>query len=102
MDIFIEKIVKNIDFKDYLIAAGLIFASFIILGLVFVFYPLPFIILVVFFGLCYLLYYLISSRSIEYEYIVTNGELDIDIIIAKRKRKGYSRVKVKILKSRQV
>jgi hypothetical protein len=38
-------------------------------------------------GIGYLAYTLIKSRSIEYEYIVTNGDLDIDMIIAQRKRK---------------
>ncbi len=33
------------------------------------------------------LIYLIRGRNLEYEYAVTNGDLDIDMIIAKRKRK---------------
>ena len=32
-------------------------------------------------------YFVVTSRNIEFEYIVTNGELDIDKIIGKRKRK---------------
>ena len=35
----------------------------------------------------YIAYMFIKSRSIEYEYIVTNGDLDIDMIIAQKKRK---------------
>jgi hypothetical protein len=38
-------------------------------------------------ALGYLVYYLISLRKIEYEYAFTNGELDVDKIIAQRKRK---------------
>lgn len=38
-------------------------------------------------GACYGAYYLITSMNIEYEYSVTNGELDIDQITAQRKRK---------------
>lgn len=38
-------------------------------------------------GVIYGTYYLISSMSIEYEYILTNGEIDVDKIIARRKRK---------------
>lgn len=32
-------------------------------------------------------YYLITGQDIEYEYIVTNGEIDVDMIIHRRKRK---------------
>ena len=38
-------------------------------------------------GALYGAYYLITSMNVEYEYSVTNGELDIDKIIAQRKRK---------------
>jgi hypothetical protein len=38
-------------------------------------------------GIGYLAYLLITTRNIEYEYAVTNGDLDIDKIIAQRKRK---------------
>jgi hypothetical protein len=36
---------------------------------------------------------LISSFDCEYEYIVTNGELDVDKIIAKRKRRRLLSIK---------
>ncbi len=39
-------------------------------------------------------YFLFSSFDIEYEYIITNGELDVDKIIAKRSRKRLLTVKV--------
>ena len=32
-------------------------------------------------------FYFITCMDVEYEYIITNGEIDIDKIIAKRKRK---------------
>lgn len=38
-------------------------------------------------GVIYGTYFLISGMSIEYEYILTNGEIDVDKIIARRKRK---------------
>lgn len=38
-------------------------------------------------GLFYLAYFLSSKRNIEYEYAVTNGDLDIDMIINQKKRK---------------
>ncbi len=37
-------------------------------------------------GVVYGAYWLLSSLSVEYEYAVTNGEMDVDKIIARRKR----------------
>lgn len=44
-------------------------------------------------GLVFGAYYLVTGFYSEYEYIVTNGEMDIDKIIAKRKRKRLITVK---------
>lgn len=87
MDIFLEKIVKRrISFLDIalivliiILATALSFVAFMFLG------PTmsPLIIL----GVGYLAYFLASKRSIEYEYIVTNGDIDIDMIVSQRKRK---------------
>lgn len=44
------------------------------------------IILILACAIIYGTYYLLSGMNIEYEYIFTNGEIDIDKIIAKRKR----------------
>ena len=33
------------------------------------------------------MWYIIGSQNIEYEYCVTNGDIDVDCIIARRKRK---------------
>ena len=46
---------------------------------------IPFI-LVITCAIIYGAYYLISGTSVEYEYAVTNGEMDVDKIIARRKR----------------
>ncbi|MFV0399380.1 MAG: hypothetical protein ACK5LX_02020 [Oscillospiraceae bacterium] len=32
-------------------------------------------------------YYLITSQNIEFEYLITNGEMDVDKIVAQRKRR---------------
>ncbi len=90
MDIFFEKIVaRKKDIKDILAIIGLIVAAIIAivavnsiqavsqLGMGFI----------IFVGFAYLAYRLITTRNIEYEYIVTNGEIDIDLIESKRKRK---------------
>jgi len=41
----------------------------------------------IFLAMCFVVYKTLTSLSYEYEYIVTNGELDIDKIIAKSSRK---------------
>lgn len=86
MDIFIEKIVqKRKDTKDYLIIVGIVFLALVLMLLVLNYIPgMTFIFIIV---IGYLGYLLITSRNIEYEYAVTNGDLDIDKIIAQRKRK---------------
>lgn len=45
-------------------------------------------------GAIYFAWYFATSLSLEYEYIFTNGEIDIDKISAKRKRKRMITVKV--------
>lgn len=88
MDIFLEKIVKQKkSINDYAIIFGLIilslFLTFFILSLSALAAFAPLLIC----GIIWIAYILIKGRNIEYEYIVTNGDLDIDKIIAQRKRK---------------
>ncbi|MBR6044824.1 MAG: hypothetical protein IKP47_04220 [Ruminococcus sp.] len=45
-------------------------------------------------GAVYLGYYLVTSLNIEYEYILTNGEVDFDKITAQRSRKRLISVKL--------
>ena len=87
MDIFIEKLFKNERYRGLLdncwnsiSSAGFNVACLnYIPGMTFIF-----IIVIGYVG-----YLLITSRNIEYEYAVTNGDLDIDKIIAQRKRREY-------------
>lgn len=85
MDIFMEKIVrKKKDIKDYLITAAIIIAS-LVLAMVALTYLADMGLFIVA-GIIYLAYLLMTTRNVEYEYAVTNGDLDIDKIIAQRKR----------------
>ncbi len=86
MDTFIEQIVKKkFSNLDYLIFIGEILIGFIILLLSWAF--IPFFFSVVFVAVCIAEYYLLTSRNLEYEYSVTNGDITIDKIINKRSRK---------------
>lgn len=89
MDIFLEYIIKkNRDAKDWAITAGGYFAalilSFIILGFVRFLGGIGFLLIA---GAWYGAFWLMRSRDIEYEYILTNNELDVDKIASKRRRK---------------
>jgi hypothetical protein len=91
MDIFIEQIVaKQSTAKDILlkIGIGLLAAVFsIALMIVSGMFGFGMIGMLLAAGCIYGAFYLISGFNIEYEYIVTNGEIDIDKIFAKRRRK---------------
>lgn len=90
MDTFIEKIVtKRKSSVDFLKAAGIIVLGLALIVLIFSINStfIGSIALALVAGVGYLVYILITSLNIEYEYIVTNGEIDIDKIISRRKRK---------------
>ncbi len=88
MDTFMEKIVmKKKTMADHLITAGIIFGVMVLILLILSIKEIAQFGLILAVGIGYLGYRLISSRNVEYEYIVTNGEIDIDKIISRRKRK---------------
>jgi len=98
-DVFVEYlVVKKSTGKDILMKIGLYFAAVLIAFLSIVFL-MPIgaggISLLLACGAIYGAYYLGSSLNKEFEYIVTNGEMDVDCIMARRKRKRLITVKVK-------
>ncbi len=94
-DIFLEHIVKRApEFKTSLLKVGILLATMAIcyFGLIFFMssealaqFSSFFVLLLA--GIVYGAYRLYISFNYEYEYIVTNGELDVDKIIARRSRK---------------
>lgn len=88
MDTFIEKIVvRKKTAKDYLIIAGVLLGGLVLFfALQLIEFLRPFFIIVAV-AIVYFIYQIVIGRNIEYEYIVTNGDLDIDMIIAQRRRK---------------
>ena len=89
MDIFVEQIVtKKKDGKQIAIIAGTVVLAALLLCLVVLFYAYLYILVpLLLFGVGYGAWWLITQQNIEYEYSVTNGDIDIDQIIARRKRK---------------
>lgn len=91
-DVFIEYMVKsrgsskNVLLKILIVAAASVIAvlAFPIAALL---GPLSFLGAALAVGAVYGGYLLITSMNVEYEYSITNGEMDVDKIVAQRKRK---------------
>ena len=97
MDNFAEYMVKKRpDSRDNAKRAGIVALAVVLCAasvfLVFVTH-IPFILLITC-AIIYGAYFLITGTSVEYEYAVTNGEMDVDKIIAKRKRKHMLTVRI--------
>ncbi len=88
MDVFIEKVISRKKTRfDYILMGALISIWLYIAIFTFslrIFVDLFFIVDVL---LLVGLVFVIRGRNVEFEYAITNGDLDIDKIIAKRKRK---------------
>lgn len=85
-DVFKEQLVKKIpSLKDKLIKAALIMAGFFITVIVafLMFELVPIVVAAIAFGI----YYVFVRLNKEFEYIFTNGDLDIDCIYGKSRRK---------------
>ncbi|MEG2596849.1 MAG: DUF6106 family protein [Oscillospiraceae bacterium] len=92
MDVFVEYMVKRrATLKDtvLMILYALIALAIFIIGFFFgtALGPYAFVGTVIGVAAIFGAYFLISSMNVEYEYIVTNGEIDVDKIMARRKRK---------------
>lgn len=90
MDNYSEQLVAKIrtTADTVKMVAVIVLSSFIAGGFVFLALISGFLLLIFLgLGLFFLGVWLVSGMGIEYEYIVTNTELDIDKIIGKRKRK---------------
>lgn len=88
-DLFNEVLVKRYwTAREYGLATGIMLLAGILLmlGFVLLHYILP-VVFVLLFALLYVVYFAFLSLQCEYEYIATNGALDVDLIVAKRKRK---------------
>lgn len=86
MDNFVEQLVqKQKGGRDWAISAAAVIVTVVASVLCFLYLMSAFLIVMV--GLIYASYWIISSLGREYEYCVTNGDIDIDLIVAKRSRK---------------
>ncbi len=90
MDTFFEQIVKKKKSAvEWLIMVGAIVAAAVLLFVVCTLPQLmaiPILPTLIIVGVGYGGWWLITNQNKEFEYCVTNGDIDIDLIIAKRKR----------------
>ena len=95
MDTFFEQIIKiKLNRKaKALIAAILVADALILAGLLFLTLGSPAMMMLVIAAAIYGAYKLISLLSVEFEYIFTNGDLDVDKITAKSTRKRMVSIK---------
>lgn len=96
MDLFIEEIVKHKRTnKEMLMVAGIVTAAIILLMLSTLLTNIRFVASFWFFiaiAIVYAAFVLIRNTNVEYEYILTNSDLDIDKIIARRSRKRVAEI----------
>ncbi len=91
MDIFFEQIVSiKKTAKTFLLIIGIWVLAVVVSAVIFFFLfgtPFSFIMLLLVFGVFFGAYKLAGLLSVEYEYIITNGIMDVDKITAKSSRK---------------
>jgi hypothetical protein len=101
MDAFMEKIVsRRKNPKERLKTTGIVFLALILMAVAMgvlpnLWAPLSSISIFLVAGIGFGAWWLITSQNQEYEYIVTNMDVDIDRITAQRKRKRVLSVKSK-------
>lgn len=85
MDSFFEQIVKKKKGAgEWAVIVAVLVAAAALLVLVVMFAAMYIIIVGV--GIVYGAWWLASTQNVEYEYCVTNGDIDVDKIVARRKR----------------
>ncbi len=90
-DIFMEHMVKkDATIADQLKKCGILLVALLIIGVCIIFLGSQYLnVLAAALGVCtgWIAILLIKLQSVEYEYIITNGEMDIDKVQGKSKRK---------------
>lgn len=102
-DVFLEQIVKQQkSFKEILRNVAIIIIGLSLAIVLFFLLLTPFkfkeylgmFVFLILAGVVYYTWYIVSGLNLEFEYIFTNGEIDVDKISNKRKRKRMTTVRV--------
>ncbi len=96
-DTFIEVLIRpKKQMLDYVKIVGIILAYIFLLLISAIFLRyIAFLVPAIIFGGVWGAWYLITSLNREYEYVVTRGDLDIDMVIAQRRRKRVFSLRAK-------
>ncbi len=98
MDTFAEQLIKRKKTPAQIICAVLIVVLTLLLAAILLIWLTPFfLILVLPIGVA--VWWLLSGMNIEHEYCITNGVIDIDRIVARRKRQRMVSVSIEKLES---
>ena len=97
MDTFVEQIVAKKKSGREIAAIVLVLVGLLLIvaATVFLWKLLMMLMPILLFGAGYGAWWLITAQNIEFEYCVTNGDIDIDQIVARRKRKRIVSVSAK-------
>ena len=101
MDAYTEQIIKK---KKGAVSWAMMLGSLVV-SILFLWLALPFMLSsMLIFAACvaaagWFMWYIIGTQNVEYEYCVTNGDIDIDRIVAQRKRQRIVSVKGKKLQN---
>lgn len=90
MDVFVEQMIKRkLSAKDYLIAVGIAIVAIILVFLCLTVFAkiIGTLFVLIIGGIIYIAYKLIRMRLLEFEYSFTNGDLTVDKIIDRSRRK---------------
>ena len=92
-----QLIKKNWELSDTLKAVGITLGALLAMGIscVLLFTPVYVLIFPAFVGISYLAYRFITNLLVEFEYCIVDGELTVDKIINKSKRKKVVTVQVR-------
>ncbi len=103
MDTFFEQIVKKkkTALEWFIMLGALVAAILLVIAILSIpqLAAAPILSPLLFIGIGYGGWWVMTSQNIEFEYCVTNGDIDIDLIIAKRKRKRIVSVRGKKIDS---
>ena len=88
MDEFTEQLIKKKKgAREWGIMGAALLGGIVLLYLFLIFPPLASMLPLAIVGVAVGFWFVISQQNIEYEYCITNGDIDVDEIIAQRKRR---------------
>lgn len=100
VDAYTEQIIKKKKgAKEWALMLASLVVSILFLWALSPLMAIPMLFMIAVAGAGWLMWYVIGSQNIEFEYCVTNGDIDVDQIVGQRKRKRIVSVRGKKLQA---